>query len=219
MTTATASSYTCAVVNGGLVCFGLGTTGTLGSNIEAPYGQIATVRLLNAPSTAIPPVSPNVQPINRYRIYIPTARGHLYTTDANEYNYLTTNFPALYQGEGIAHQVFKTAATREGQTAVAFYRLFIKTIGQHFWTTDANEYNVLRAQTQFFADDGVDSYIFLRPGVIGTIPLYRLVLANTALHVWTTDANEFNYLRNNGWVAEGEPGNPIGVIGYVFPKP
>ncbi len=155
--------------------------------------------------------------INRYRIYIPSARGHLYTTDQNEYIFLTTTYPALYTAEGFSHRIQKTAITKQGQTAVPYYRLFIKTIGQHFWTTDPVEYSLLRQQTEYFSDNGIDGYIFLRPGVLGTIPLYRLVFFNTALHVWTVNENEFRGLRSRGWVAEGVPGNPSGVTGYVYP--
>lgn len=184
----------------------------------ALVGNTFTTNRVNATCTVSASFSVDPAVAIRYRIYIPSGRGHLYTTDVNEYNFLTTNFPAVYQPEGIAHKVYKAAVTRDGQTTVPFYRLFIKTIGQHFWTTDQNEYNVLRAQPQFFGDDGIDSYLFLRAGATGAVPLYRLVLANTPLHVWTTNANEFDFLSKNGWIPEGATGNPVGVTGYVLPK-
>ncbi len=155
---------------------------------------------------------------NRYRIYVQPIKGHLFTTDFNEYNTLTTNAPLTYIAEGIDHKVYKVVASKDGQTTVPYFRLYIKPIAQHFWTTDVGEYNQLRADTTNFSDDGIDSYLFLKSGVMGTVPLYRMVLANTAIHHWTVDANEYRFLTANGWLGEGAPGNPEGVTGYVFPK-
>ncbi len=201
------------------------TTGANGVVLSFLAGGACTIIANQAGSVAFSPAAAVTRSIsvstaqlaNRYRLYVRSGRGHLYTTDLNEYEVLPRIAPENFVPEGIAHKVFKQPITLNGQAAVPYYRLFIKTIGQHFWTTDANEYNVLRAQTAFFADDGIDSYIFLQPGVSGTIPLYRLVLANTPLHVWTTDQNEFNVLSTRGWIPEGSPGNESGVTGYVFP--
>ncbi len=155
---------------------------------------------------------------NRYRIYIPSTGGHLFTTDKNEYDVLRAQ-TATYVDEGIDHKIFPQSVSRNNQTTVPYYRLYIKTVRQHFWTTDRYEYDVLRAQTALFGDENIDGYLFLKAGVPGTVPLYRLVLANTAIHHWTIDKNEFDALVATGaWIAEGAPGNPSGVTGYVMPK-
>ena len=159
-------------------------------------------------------------PVPRYRIYIPSTQAHLFTTDKNENDYLVTNFPATYFAEGIDHQIYKTPAALSGVTAVPYYRVYIKPIRQHFWTSDSNEYNVLNALSATYGGEGVDGYVFLHAGVPGTVPLYRMVLKGTAVHTWTVDQNEFNVLTASGaWLPEGALGNPTGVEAYVFPPP
>jgi Regulator of chromosome condensation (RCC1) repeat/Repeat of unknown function (DUF5648) len=204
-------THTCAVVNGGTVCFGAGSYGELGSN-DAGFLQKVVVKLLGTP------IGLTEQPVNRYRIFIPSSSGHLYTTDKNEYDVLIAN-SATYIAEGIDHKIFRNGVTLNSQAASPYYRLFIKPARQHFWTSDINEYNALRVQTELFIDEGIDGYIFLSPGVAISVPLYRLVLNDTAIHHWTTDKNEFDFLVSTGrWTPEGWPENPLGVTGYVMPK-
>ena len=152
----------------------------------------------------------------RYRIYVPSLRRHLYTTDTNEYNVLT-GFSATYNGEGINHYLYRAPVNRAAQTAIPYYRMFFKPQQRHFYTSDFNEYNAIRANTAFASDEGTTGYIFPKYGVPGTTALYRLYNAAINSHLWTIDSNEFNFLRNNGWTAEGQPGNAAGVDGYVFP--
>jgi Regulator of chromosome condensation (RCC1) repeat/Repeat of unknown function (DUF5648) len=202
--------HTCAVINGGQACWGGNGNGQLADptfDFNAKY----VVKLLSTPLTT-------AVPVNRYRINIPSTQGHLFTTDLNEYTVLTTNAPAVYLAEGVDHRVFKQAVSLDGETTTPYYRLYIKSVRQHFWTTDANEYTVLRANTNNFLDEGIDGHIFLNPGVTGTVPLYRLVLTGTAIHHWTRDLSEFNTLIASGsWLAEGNVGSPSGMTGYVFP--
>jgi Repeat of unknown function (DUF5648)/Divergent InlB B-repeat domain len=185
----------------------------------ANSGDITTASLTVGTSTltfSVTTANPEAQ--NRYRIYIPSTGGHLFTTDKNEYEVLI-KLSTSYVDEGIDHKIFLQSVTKNNQKTVPYYRLYIKTVRQHFWTTDANEYNVLRAQTAFFGDEAIDGYLFLSAGVNGAVPLYRLALANTAIHHWTIDKNEYDFLVKTGtWIGEGAPGNPIGVTGYVLPK-
>jgi Repeat of unknown function (DUF5648) len=170
------------------------------------------------PIVIVTPNATNSAPVNRYRINIPSTSGHLYTTDENEYKVLTTTAPSIYIAEGVDHKIFKAAVVSGGQTAIPFFRLYIKSLRQHFWTSDRNEYLTLRESRDVFNDDGIDGYLFPTAGTPGSVPLFRLVLNNTAIHHWTTDENEFNYLRVRGWTPEGAPNNPLGVTGYVMPK-
>ena len=155
---------------------------------------------------------------NRYRIYVPSTGGYLYTTDSNEYQALI-KLTGTYVDDGIDHKILSQAFTASGITAIPYYRLYIKPIRQHFWTTDVNEYNVQRAKTAEFGDDGIDGYIFPTAGVPGTVPLYRLSIKGTAIHYWTTNKNEFDTLvATRVGIGEGAIGNPPGVTGYVMPK-
>ena len=207
------------VSNGDRVCVRLTSA--------ANNGDVATALLTiggvnnganNGVSAAFTVTTLDVEAQNRYRIYVPSTQGHLFTTDKNEYDTLRAQ-GATYVDEGVDHKLFMQPVTKFGQTAVPYYRLYIKTVRQHFWTTDRNEYDVQRARKEQFSDENIDGYLFLTAGVPGTVPLYRLALVNTAVHHWTTDKNEFDVLVATGaWVAEGAPGNPSGVTGYVMPK-
>ena len=200
-----------------LVCFDATTNGSLNTNFFIDDVTL-TYAIPLQPIVIVAPTATNSAPVNRYRINIPSTGGHLYTTDENEYKQLTTNAPTIYLPEGIDHKIFKAAVVSGGQTAIPFFRLYINSVRQHFWTSDRNEYLTLRENRDVFSDDGIDGYLFPNAGAPGSVPLYRLVLNNTAIHHWTTDANEFNFLRVRGWTAEGAPNNPLGVTGYVMPK-
>ena len=131
--------------------------------------------------------------LNRYHIYVPSTGGYLYTTDRNEYQALI-KLIGTYVDDGIDHKIISQPYTAGSITAIPYYRLYIKPIRQYFWTTDVSEYNVQRAKTAEFGDDGIDGYIFPTAGVPRTVPLYRLAIKGTALHYWTTDKNEFDTL-------------------------
>jgi subtilisin-like proprotein convertase family protein len=154
----------------------------------------------------VPAPIPGSPAVPRYRLYLDLTQEHLFTTDPNEY----ATLPAFgWVPEGVAHQVFRSADADPSGGLVPMYRLYDRPNRRHFWTTDANEYAVLRGITTIFNDESVDSYIYAdqRPG---TVPLYRLVFGGTINHHWTTDANEYATLATLGWVQEG-------VIGYVLP--
>ena len=181
-------------------------------------GQTRTA-LLWVNNTASPfsvvTADPNLIP--RYRIYSPILKRHLYTIDRNEYTVLTTQNPATYIGENISHHLFRTPTVQSGQASMPYYRLYFKAQRRHFYTSDFNEYDYLRKQNTLVDDEGITGHIFSRYGAVGSLPLYRLYSSATNAHLWTTDGNEFNVLRANGWLPEGAPGNPLGVDGYVFP--
>ena len=147
--------------------------------------------------------------VTRYRLYSPGTYEHLYTTDQNEYN--TLPVCCAWQPEGAIYRVFNGAGTYDGVNAVPYYRLYNPSSYQHLWTTYASEYSFL--PTVGWHQEGIDGYI-LPSSAVGAVPLYRLYLnAQGGLHLWTTDANERNYLiANAGWWDEG-------ISGYVIPLP
>jgi|GEM_PF-2616149 len=103
-------------------------------------------------------------------------------------------------------------APSQAGVQVPRYRLYNAALVKHHFTTDANEYNTLG--TYGWQQEGTSYSIFNGPtsynGVTST-PLFRLYFAPTLKHMWTTDANEYNTLRQfPGWTGEG-------VDGYVLP--
>jgi hypothetical protein len=200
------------IQNGQTVCVRLTPTA---SNFGYSYWAILVIGATEA-AFQVTPQDPTPQ--NRYRIFVPSTGGHLFTTDKREYDFLIKQ-AETYIDEGIDHKIWKLFVVQNGIIANPYYRLYIKPARQHFWTSDLVEYNSLRGQTDLFIDEGIDGYIFLTAGVTNSVPLYRLVLNNTAIHHWTTDKNEFDFLvRSGSWTPEGRPGNPSGVTGYVMPK-
>ena len=142
----------------------------------------------------------------------------MYTADKNEYDSLV-KLSVTYLNEGIDHKIFTKLVAKNNLIATPYYPLYMKTVRQHFWTSDANEYNVLRVQLALFNDGGIDGYIFLNAGVTSSVPLYRLVLNKTPIHLLTIDNNEFDFLvKSESWTLERRPENPSGFTGYVMPK-
>jgi uncharacterized protein (TIGR03437 family) len=140
-----------------------------------------------------------------YRLYHPGIQTHLNTTDANEYNILGQNG---WNQEGSVGQILNGPTLINGVSAIPFYRLYWATYTRHFWTTDRNEYFVLR-ETPGFNAEHIIGYVMPQQ-VPGTIPFFRLRHSVLPLHLWTTDAYEYSVLALNGWVQEG-------IIGYIQP--
>ena len=164
------------------------------------------------------------QPVNRYLVTSPRVgavssfKAQFFTLDESRYLELTTPTNSLYTGQGVAHKVYAEKVVKNGQAAAPIYRLFIKSTGTYFWTTDENEYQVLRGQSAYFVDEGIECYVFLRAGIVGTIPLFRLLEARTIAHNWTTEFSMIQYAAISGRIPEGLLGNALGVVGYLWPK-
>ncbi len=86
------------------------------------------------------------------------------------------------------------------------HRVYNPNNGEHHYTTDKNEYDVL--PTYGWVQEGVDGYVFASQ-VTGSEPLYRLYNPNSGLHHWTMDIIERDVLIGLGWVDEG-------IACYVF---
>jgi ELWxxDGT repeat protein len=140
-----------------------------------------------------------------FRLYSNQTLEHLYTTDAYEDSIL----PQFgWTREGRAYTLLSSEALYQGATPAAFHRLYNPGSQQHLWTSDSNEASFLGASPHW-SYEGVIGYI-LRSSITGSVPLYRMALANPSLHLWTTDANEYQVLQTRGWIPEG-------IIGYVLP--
>jgi Repeat of unknown function (DUF5648) len=89
-----------------------------------------------------------------FRLYSPSLQRHLYTTDENEYNVLST---LGWSKEGIVGNLSST----NNVFSQAFYRLYNPTIQRHLWTTDSNEVTYLTTVAGWNSD-GVIGYLLKR---------------------------------------------------------
>ena len=88
-----------------------------------------------------------------------------------------------------------------------FYRLYNPYTYHHHYTTDANEYNVLKTLGWF--QEGPACYLYDKIVTIDSVdavPYLRLYNTNSHEHHWTTDANEYHVLGTIGWIQEGADG-------------
>jgi len=98
-------------------------------------------------------------------------------------------------------------------TQTPVYRLYSQVTKEHLYTADLNEYNTLG--TRGWDQEGLayDDYSgLITIGGVTTEPLYRLYNIPTQQHLWTTDPNEYNTLKNfvGTWSVDG-------ISGYIFP--
>jgi hypothetical protein len=108
------------------------------------------------------------------------------------------------------------------------YRLFLPFTGEHLFTTDLSENDILPS---FGWQQEGAAYRMFTGGVYNgalTVPMYRLYNSAIAQHHWTTDSNEVKVLAATApWTYEGIPGYlvPTPIAGTVplyrmaFPNP
>jgi hypothetical protein len=102
-------------------------------------------------------------------------------------------------------------------TGIPVYRMYNKATGEHLYTTDVNERNILFKDWDDWGYEGVAWYAPITAGD-GVVPVYRLY-NNVALnHLYTTDINEARTLvnlPNSDWVMDNG-GNPILYSGGFY---
>ncbi len=184
----------------------------------------ATVTPAGGPTSPIASVNTSVfasaaaQKIDRYRLYRANNNSHYYTLSLSEYNALAAD-SAVWKGDKVSMRIHDNPVTIDGVAALPYYKIIIPSQNRSIWTNDANEYYVLTIlQSVSYTGAGADGYVFLNQ-VTGTQPLFRIHNDAIRRHLWTSDANEANYLVNviKVYVYEGNIGFPPGVTAYVFP--
>ncbi|CYV28526.1 hypothetical protein [Streptococcus suis] len=125
-----------------------------------------------------------------HRTYYPGNGAHLWTSDTNEVNVLTTS--RGWKNEGVAW-----VSPDKGETVTRLYNPVLK---KHLYTKDQNEVKVLTSQHGYRNEGQV-----FKSG--GSTPIYRLYnpkLSPVASHHYTTDKNEYDTLAaKHGWKKEG----------------
>jgi|GEM_PF-4918810 len=130
-----------------------------------------------------------------YRLYTDINGEHLYTTDANERDVLTSG-DNLWKYEGVAW-----VAPAKSEKPV--YRLYNPVLKNHLYTTDENEVKVL-TEKHGWVKDFNGKPLFYSGGDISIFRLYNEKLSG--MHLLTADENEYNILpgiTNNDWLQEG----------------
>lgn len=146
-------------------------------------------------STTIPPASPSV-----FRLYSPTVRHHIYTTDVNEVNVLRSNGNWNY--EGSAYWVKSTSNCSADESVYRFYSERLKV---HLYTMDENEKSVLQTYPpDAWRYEGV-GFCAARTNQASTRPVYRFYSDQLGSHLFTVDENEKNELMKSPgtWRYEG----------------
>jgi uncharacterized protein (TIGR03437 family) len=122
---------------------------------------------------------------------------------ASDYNNLSTNW--LVYGVWLP--------TQTSVTSGPWYRIYDPFSKSYLYSADTNEYNTLGVRG--FVQQGISGLVMSGPTTVGgisNIAWYRVFVAATNSHFWTSDRNEFLTLINQQQAYVGE-----GVAAFVMP--
>lgn len=106
------------------------------------------------------------------------------------------NIPGV-QGNVDVNFDFEGASAPSGASPISTYRMYNSCSGEHLYTQDANEKNVLSSIG--WTCEGV---AWVAPSV-SSVPVYRLYNPNSGDHHYTISVNERDVLSSIGWTYEG----------------
>lgn len=132
-----------------------------------------------------------------YRLLNKSNNAHLYTTDVNEARTLTS--------QGWEQEISSGISATSG---TGVYRLYNRTSGEHLYTSDTNEVNVLAGQGWQKDFDGKPLFYGAANGSKAVYRLFNASAPQVASHHYTSDQNEINILRGQGWQFDNE-GKPV----------
>lgn len=129
-----------------------------------------------------------------YRFFNANSGDHFYTANEAEKDRVLTQYASAYTYEGIACGV--SLAQRPG--SVAFYRLYNRINGAHFYTANAAEKDfVLTNWGNVFQYEGIACYVYpVSAPISGSVPLYRFWNQIKCCHFYTASEAEKNYVIN-----------------------
>lgn len=166
-------------------------------------GDVFLLELNNSPSEE--PNTNLLSTVDVHRFYQYEIGSHLYTTDANEIDYIREESAAgnlTYKYEAEKFTVLadnKDSLTGEAIEGVKpVYRFFNTQTGAHLYTMDENEKSFIEANLPNYSAEGVKYHAFESESAdIETIPVYRMLNADSGSHLYTIDQNELNYIQEN----------------------
>ena len=163
-------------------------------------------------------------PIPVHRFFQNRRGFHFYTADENEKENIverSIDGELNYTYENVAYRGLSTnrdALTGETiEGALPVYRFFNRDTGSHLYTMDENEKSYIDGNLSNYSFDGISYYAFeSEPQEIETVPLYRMYNTQSGSHLFTTDSNEFNTIKNSSdfshFNVEGNEGITYHVI-------
>ena len=115
----------------------------------------------------------------------------------------TSNQQSVEVSESLPTTSEEAATTENSQKLVTIYRLYNYETGEHIYTPDLNEKNVLY-QHHHWGDEGVAWY-----APASGKPIFRLYHPGHHQHLYTADTNEVSVLtRQHGWKLDNQ-GRPL----------
>jgi len=149
---------------------------------------------------------------------------HFYTADENEKEVIierSIDGELSYELESVAFRVLdsdRDSLTGESiESALPVYRFFNRDTGSHLYTMDENERDYISNELSNYSFDGINYYAFeSEPQDIETVPLYRMYNTTSGSHLFTTDSNEFNTIRNSSDFSHFNVEGNEGVTYYVM---
>ncbi len=149
-----------------------------------------------------------------YRLYYGTwfFYNHLYSTSSTEGT-------PTYTLQGNVGSVDKN----QGPGEVPLYRFYSPSIGDHFYTANAQDYtSLVNDPAHFYLYEGIVGYIKPYPGTgacpAGTHPLYRMYSSYLTDHFYTDNVNEYNQGTDLKW-SNNDPGPGSITTGHPFTVP
>ncbi len=187
----------------------IGTTDTsLAYSLTCTLGTASTSQTINI---TVGPYLPNLAKL--YRLYYGTNGyyNHLYSTSSTEGT-------PTYTLQGNVGSV----DTNQGPGEVPLYRFYSPSIGDHFYTANAQEYtNLVNDPAHFYGYEGIVGYIKPYSGgacPAGTHPLYRMYSSYLTEHFYTDNVNEYNQGTDLKW-SNNDPGPGSIFTGHPFTVP
>ncbi len=149
---------------------------------------------------------------------------HFYTADENEREDVferSIDGELNYEYENVAYRVLSTdkdSLTGENIAGASpVYRFFNRDTGSHLYTMDDNEKKYIDQTLDNYSFDGISYYAFKSESPdIETIPLYRMYNTVSGSHLFTTDENEFNTIKNSSNFSYFDVEGNEGITYYVI---
>lgn len=151
------------------------------------------------------PVEVNLAITTVNRFYQYQKGFHFYTADANESNIIQQesdagNLSYNYEGESFSalNSNLDSLTGAIINEAAPVYRLFNTDTGAHLFTMDVNEKDYITDNLDNYSLEGIAYYAFASEQEnIEATPLYRMLNNDTGSHLFTSDRQEFTYIKDN----------------------